>query len=130
MTPVDALASRTSVLEVVRAFLASSATPRDAGAPAGCLAVDAAVEHGDTDPEVSRRLEEGRRLERASHVALLAARDDGELAPGVGPQATAAALVSLSTGLKVLSRAGADQHDRITTTVDATMAMLARTDPT
>ncbi|MFC7327475.1 TetR/AcrR family transcriptional regulator [Marinactinospora rubrisoli] len=124
-SPADTLAARESGLEAIRDLLVASATPPEPGTPEGCFAVNAAVEHGDTDPEIARRLEGNRsRLETALYGALLRARADGELASGVDPRSAATMLATLNNGLKVLSRAGADQKDRITTTVDAVMAML------
>lgn len=125
-SPADILASRESALDAVRDLLETSAAAPKQGTPQGCFAVNATVEHGDSDPEISRRLEGNRsRLETALYGALLRARAEGELAPGVDPRSAATMLASLNSGLKVLSCAGEDQRDRITTTVDAVMSMLA-----
>jgi TetR/AcrR family transcriptional repressor of nem operon len=114
-------------IEGIRAFLRSSAeTPADA--PAGCFAVNAGIEHGDADPEISRRLNANRRrLEQALRAALERARDAGDLAPGVDPEDAATMLVSLNTGLKALASAGTGQRARIRSTVAATMALLTAT---
>ena len=118
-------ASSESGLDAIRAFLESSVTSSPSEAPDGCFAVNATVEHGDTDPEISRRLEDNRScIETAFYGALLRAREDGELAPGVDPRAAATMLTALNTGLKVLSRAGADQSERIRTTITAVMSSL------
>lgn len=124
-TVADVLASRDSALDAIRTFLESSAAPPPNGAPPGCFAVNATVEHGDADPEISRHLEGNRRrVETALYGALLRAQAEGELAPGVDPKSTAAMLGALNAGLKVLSRAGTDQSDRIRTTIDSAMSML------
>ncbi|MGW3432551.1 TetR/AcrR family transcriptional regulator [Streptomyces melanosporofaciens] len=121
----DILASRASALDAVRDLLETSAAAPKPGTPQGCFAVNATVEHGDSDPEISRRLEGNRsRLETALFGALLRARAQGELAPGVDPSAAATMLASLNSGLKVLSCVGEGQRDRIITTVDTVMAML------
>ncbi|MEU8874230.1 TetR family transcriptional regulator [Streptomyces javensis] len=125
-SPADILASRASALDAVRDLLETSAAAPEPDTPQGCFAVNATVEHGDSDPEIARRLESNRsRLETALYGALLRARAEGELAPGVDPRSAATMLASLNSGLKVLSCAGADQRDRITSSIDAVMAMLA-----
>ncbi|MEV6126791.1 TetR/AcrR family transcriptional regulator [Streptomyces violaceusniger] len=124
-SPADILASRTSALDAVRDLLETSAAAPKPGTPQGCFVVNAMVEHGDSDPEISRRLEGNRsRLETALFGALLRARAQGRLAPGVDPSAAAAMLASNNSGLKVLSCAGEGQRDRIIATVDTVMAML------
>ncbi|NEW70151.1 TetR/AcrR family transcriptional regulator [Streptomyces rhizosphaericus] len=124
-SPADILASRASALDAVRDLLETSAAAPEPDRPQGCFAVNATVEHGDSDPEIARRLEGNRsRLETALYGALLRARAEGELAPGVDPRSAATMLASLNSGLKVLSCAGADQRDRITSCIDAVMAML------
>ncbi|MFJ2212636.1 TetR/AcrR family transcriptional regulator [Streptomyces sp. NPDC101062] len=127
-TPADILASRASALDAIRDLLESGAEPT---VPRGCFAINATVEHGGADPEITRRLEGNRdRLETALYGALLRAQADGELAPGVDPRAAATMLTTLNNGLKVLARAGADQGDRIRATVASVMAMLtAPADP-
>jgi TetR/AcrR family transcriptional regulator, transcriptional repressor for nem operon len=122
----DVLASHESALTGIRVFLEASVVDSRAERPAGCFAVNATVEHGAGEPEVSRRLEGNRsRLETALYGTLLRARSQGELAPGVDPRAAAAMLVAVNTGLKVLARAGEDQNGRIRAAVAATIAALA-----
>ncbi|MFI5841392.1 TetR/AcrR family transcriptional regulator [Catenuloplanes sp. NPDC051500] len=122
----DVLASHESALAAIRSLLETSIIRPAADGPAGCFAVNATVEHGDDDPEVSRRLEVNRRrLETALHSALLRAHAQGELADGVDPRAGAAMLVAVNTGLKVLARAGEGQNDRIRSAIDATVSALA-----
>nr|ARM20287.1 TetR-family transcriptional regulator [Streptomyces sp. 211726] len=124
-SPADILASRASALDAVRDLLETSAAAPEPDRPQGCFAVNATVEHGDSDPEIARRLEGNRsRLETALYGALLRAHAEGELAPGVDPRSAATMLASLNSGLKVLSCAGADQRDRITSSIDAVMVML------
>ncbi|GAB3443955.1 TetR/AcrR family transcriptional regulator [Streptomonospora sediminis] len=122
----DILAAHESALESVRAFLETSVTASEPDGPEGCFAVNATVEHGTVDPEVSRRLEsDRRRTETALYSVLLRGRAEGELAPGVDPKTAASMLVAVNSGLKVLARAGVGQHERIRATIDTTMAMLA-----
>ncbi|MGI5349686.1 TetR/AcrR family transcriptional regulator [Streptomyces sp. CA-250714] len=124
-TAADILASRESALDAIRELLETSATPPEGNAPYGCFAVNATVEHGDADPEISSRTTGNiSRLETALYGALLRARAEGELAPGVDPKSAATMLASLNHGLKVLARAGVEQRDRINTTIDSVMSML------
>lgn len=125
LRPTEALASPPSALHTIRTFLEGSATTPQHDTPGGCFAINATVEHGDTDAEISRRLEGNRdRLETALHDVLMMARANGELAPSVDPRAGATMLAALNTGLKVLARAGTNQRSRIETTIDAVMSML------
>ncbi|MEW2452678.1 TetR/AcrR family transcriptional regulator [Streptomyces albus] len=125
-TPADILTSRTSALESVRDLLETSLVPEQGDTPPGCFAVNATVEHGDTDPEIARRTTGNvSRLETALYGALLRARAEGELAPGVDPKAAATMLTGLNHGLKVLARAGQGQSDRIRTAIDSAMSLLA-----
>ncbi|MFI8849914.1 TetR/AcrR family transcriptional regulator [Streptomyces sp. 891-h] len=124
-TPADILASRESALDSVRDLLETSAVPPKGDTPAGCFAVNATVEHGDTDPEISRRTADNvSRLETALYGALLRARAEGELAPDVDPKSAATMLAGLNHGLKVLARAGESQSDRIRTAITSAMSML------
>lgn len=120
----DLLSSHESALTAIRGLLeAYVSVPEET--PSGCFAVNATVEHGDVDPEISRRLEGNRaRLETALFGALLRAQADGELAPGVEPRPAAAMLVAFINGLKVLARAGAGEQDRMDVAVDTVMLML------
>lgn len=125
LRPPEASASPRSALDSIRTFLEASATTPQHDTPGGCFAINATVEHGDTDAEISRRLEGNRnRLETALHYVLMMAHANGELAPSVDPRAGATMLAALNTGLKVLARAGTDQRSRIETTIDAVMSML------
>ncbi|MBO8202339.1 TetR/AcrR family transcriptional regulator [Streptomyces smyrnaeus] len=131
-TPADILASRESALESIRDLLETSVVPPQGGTPAGCFAVNATVEHGDADPEISQRTTGNvGRLEVALYGALLRARAEGELAPGIDPKSAATMLTALNHGLKVLARAGEGQGDRIRTAIASAMSMLgapSRTD--
>jgi TetR/AcrR family transcriptional repressor of nem operon len=125
----NALSSDESAIGAIRALLESSLR-QSPELPAGCFAVNAGIEHGDTDAEVSRRLNANRRrLEIALYGALTRAQADGDLAPGVDPKQAAAMLVGLNTGLKVLARAGAGQNDRIAAAISAAMSLIAAPQP-
>jgi TetR/AcrR family transcriptional repressor of nem operon len=121
-TPADILASRDSAMDAIRDLLEASAA---GDTPRGCFAVNATVENGDADPDIARRTKGNfSRLENALYGALLRARADGELAPGVDPKAAATMLATLNHGLKVLARGGAENDDRIRAAVGTVMSML------
>jgi TetR/AcrR family transcriptional repressor of nem operon len=124
-TPADILASRDSAIDAIRDLLEASAAVPARETPRGCFAVNATVEHGDADPDIAQRTKGNfSRLENALYGALLRACADGELAPGVDPKAAATMLATLNHGLKVLARGGAENDDRIKTTVGTVMSML------
>ncbi|QYN36602.1 TetR/AcrR family transcriptional regulator [Pseudonocardia sp. DSM 110487] len=124
-TPADILASRDSAMDAIQDLLEASATVATRDMPRGCFAVNATVEHGDVDPDIAQRTKSNfSRLENALYGALLRARAEGELAPGVDPKAAATTLATLNHGLKVLARGGAENGDRIKVTVGTVMSML------
>ncbi|GAA2606378.1 helix-turn-helix domain-containing protein [Streptomyces axinellae] len=124
-TPADILTSRESALESVRDLLETSVVAPRESTPPGCFAVNATVEHGDNDPEISQRTTgNASRLETALYGALLRARAEGELASGVDPKSAATMLTALNHGLKVLARAGTGQNDRISTAIASAMSLL------
>lgn len=123
--PAQIVASAASGLDAVRTLLESAARQPDQGLPPGCFSVNATVEHGDTDPEIAARLERNReRMETVFGDALLRARAEDELDAAIQIDLTATMLTTVLNGLQVLSRAGADQRERIARTVEAALTGL------
>jgi TetR/AcrR family transcriptional repressor of nem operon len=119
------LNSHESALESLRELLDAYVSLPDAGSPKGCFAINATVEHGDTDVSISAQLERNRaRLESALRGVLFRARIQGELRADVDPDEAATMLLALISGLKVLARAGADQDQRMRAAINATLALL------
>jgi len=114
-----------SGLAAVRALLEAATALPEQGLPPGCFSVNATVEHGDSDPEVSPRLDHNRlRMESVFRGALARARAEGSLDADVDLHLAAVLLSTVLTGLQVLSRAGDSQSDRIAQTIDATLNVL------
>lgn len=90
----------------------------------GCLLTNSAAELALRDPEVAAKLERHlARLEQAFRAALARASRDGELAPGVGPEA-APFLVCVLQGLNVLSKTR-PRRKSLEAIVDTAIASLA-----
>ncbi|QDQ12296.1 TetR/AcrR family transcriptional regulator [Streptomyces spectabilis] len=90
----------------------------------GCMLVNAYASGEAEDPDVRAVLDEHhRRLRDALAGALVTARAEGQLAPGVDLDATAETLVLLAYGVNLRSRAGADA-EALRRTVATTLAGL------
>ncbi|MCV7424525.1 helix-turn-helix transcriptional regulator [Mycobacterium yunnanensis] len=114
-----------SGLAAVRALLKAATALPEVGLPPGCFTVNATVEHGDGDSEISARLDTNRdRMESVFRGALARARAEGTLGADVDLDTAAVLLSTVLTGLQVLSRAGESQSHRIDRTIDATMNTL------
>lgn len=73
--------------------------------PRGCLAVNAAVELGGLDDEVTTRVRHTfERMENALYVAFAAARQEGEIGAGRDPRALAQFTLAAMYGLRVLGK--------------------------
>lgn len=111
---LDALAARHGPREAILAAFAVAAGTRP-GTPPGCLLVNTATELGPQDPEigafVARSLAE---VEAFFADRLRAGQSRGEVAADLDPDTTATALLGLFLGLRVLTRAGADETTRQT----------------
>jgi len=114
-----------SGLAAVRALLEAATALPEQGLPPGCFSVNATVEHGDGDSEVSPRLDRNRlRMESVFKGALAQARTEATLRADVDLDMAAVLLSTVLTGLQVLSRAGDSQSHRIAQTIDATLTVL------
>ncbi len=114
-----------SGLAAVRALLEAATALPEQGLPPGCFSVNATVEHGDSDSEVSPRLDHNRdRMESVFKDALARARAEETLRADVDLDMAAALLSTVLNGLQVLSRAGDSQSQRIARTIDATLNAL------
>lgn len=111
-----------SGLAAVRALLEAATALPEQGLPPGCFSVNATVEHGDGDSEVSPRLDHNRdRMESVFKDALARARAEETLRADVDLDMAAVLLSTVLNGLQVLSRAGDSQSQRIARTIDATL---------
>jgi TetR/AcrR family transcriptional repressor of nem operon len=114
-----------SGLAAVRTLLEAAAALPEQGLPPGCFSVNATVEHGDSDSDVSSRLERNREcMESVFRGALARARAEGTLDADIELDDAAVLLSTVLTGLQVLSRAGVSQQRRIARTIDATLNAL------
>lgn len=76
----------------------------------GCMGVNAVCEFGLDDPDVVQIQQAGgAMLQDAIEKLLLQARDEGELATSADPKAGAAFILSTLVGMKLSSKAGADE---------------------
>ncbi|MGV9801747.1 TetR/AcrR family transcriptional regulator [Mycobacterium sp. NPDC003449] len=114
-----------SGLAAVRALLEDAAALPGQGLPPGCFSVNATVEHGDSDSEVSTRLDRNReRMESVFKGALARARAEETLDAETDLDEAAVLLSTVLIGLQVLSRAGVSQSNRSARTIDATLNAL------
>ncbi|MDI6411020.1 TetR/AcrR family transcriptional regulator [Streptomyces albus] len=120
-----------SAAERVRAVLMAvveEETGGGAGPRRGCLAVNAAVELGGTDPEVTRLV--GRvfsRMEDAFHAAVVRGQAAGEFDAGQDARDLARLLLNTMYGLRVLGRTAG--RDALAGIVEGTLrAVSARPD--
>ncbi|GAB3729050.1 TetR/AcrR family transcriptional regulator [Amycolatopsis oliviviridis] len=90
---------RRVLMDVVHDEMDTSATHR------GCLAVNAALELGGVDDEVTARVRHNfERVENAFHVEFAAARQAGEIGAGRDPRALARFTLAAMYGLRVLGK--------------------------
>ena len=98
---------------IIVAFECAARSPSAGDDPAGCLAVNTALEVAPHDPEV-RDFVQGifDHVEDFFFRMIESAKRDGTLTPSPSSRATAQALLGLFLGLRVLTRSGADQAIR------------------
>jgi len=106
------------IREKLGALLRETVDP-PADDPVGCLVVNSLVELAPRDEEIGAALarDQARRFE-ALHAALTSAKRDGELGPAADPEALAHFVMATISGMRVMTRGGADQ---------ATLASIADT---
>ncbi|KZB81328.1 TetR/AcrR family transcriptional regulator [Amycolatopsis regifaucium] len=89
----------------------------------GCLAVNAALELGGTDEEVTARVRHNfQRVEDAFHVEYVAARQEGEIGASRDPRALARFTLAAMYGLRVLGKTADRQV--LTQVVETTVQAL------
>ncbi len=109
---LDRLAARHGPRQAILATFAAAAGP-PGDAPPGCLMVNTALELSPHDPEIGAVVRESLDAVRAFFEdRTAAAQRAGAVPPGRDPAATAAALLGLFLGLRVLARSGADRAAR------------------
>ena len=109
---------------ILEAFCAA-AEPR-ADRPPGCLTVNTALEMAPHDSEARAWVQDSfDGLSAFFHACATAARDKGEIAPDLDPDAVATTLLGLFLGLRVLARSGAEQAMR-TALITQAEAILRR----
>jgi TetR/AcrR family transcriptional repressor of nem operon len=92
--------------------------------PAGCFAVNTAAELGDTDPEVSSRIEAAFDLTRTGLKDLLIRmRDSGQLPDATDPDALTDLFFTLILGWRLRVRAG-HQPEEIQASIERAVATL------
>ncbi|MCM2429980.1 TetR/AcrR family transcriptional regulator [Streptomyces sp. RKAG337] len=115
-------------LPAVRDFFAGLIEARCSGEYAGwgCMVVNAHIGPEGGDPAVRALLDEHHRLLRdALRTEVEIAGRQGQLAPGVSPDAAAETLALLAYGVNLRSRGGADA-ETLLGTVQAALALLGR----
>ncbi|MGY6650881.1 TetR/AcrR family transcriptional regulator [Amycolatopsis sp. TRM77291] len=89
----------------------------------GCLAVNAAIELGGIDDEVTARVRHDfERVENAFHAAFAAAREAGEIGPDRDPRALARFTLAAMYGLRVLGKTA--DRQALTQIVETTVQAL------
>lgn len=112
------------VLPRLREVLHKAAAAASSEHPRGCMLGNTATELSD-DPAAAAIVRDALgELERSIAEALARAQRDGEVAPGVRPDAAARMLVALMQGLHVLARVAPDPAP-LRAAVDAALAPLA-----
>ncbi|RSM76286.1 TetR/AcrR family transcriptional regulator [Amycolatopsis sp. WAC 01375] len=108
---------RRVLMDVVDDELDSSAGHR------GCLAVNAALELGGMDDEVTARVRHNfERVENAFHAEFAAARQEGEIGEGRDPRALAQFTLAAMYGLRVLGKTA--DRQALTQVVETTIQAL------
>ena len=96
----------------------------DDESPHGCFAVNAAVEFGGLDPEVTELVEKNfRRTRRRLRAAIEDGRAAGEVPPGADPGVLADYVHSSMNGLRVMARTVPDRR-RLTAVVDTIVSSV------
>ncbi|RSN65038.1 TetR/AcrR family transcriptional regulator [Amycolatopsis sp. WAC 04182] len=89
----------------------------------GCLAVNAALELGGIDDEVTARVRHNfERAENAFHAEFAAARESGEIGPDRDPRALARFTLAAMYGLRVLGKTA--DRQALTQVVETTVQAL------